>query len=80
MRKWLRAFEVSGVDADDLVQEVLTVVSQELPKFIHYERVGGIPKLAAKNTLPSTANLLAGQEAISACQGWQQFARATPST
>jgi len=40
MRKWLRAYEVNGADADDLVQEVLTVLSQELPKFNHNERIG----------------------------------------
>lgn len=37
---WLRTYEVSGADADDLVQEVLTVVSQELPKFDHSQRTG----------------------------------------
>ena len=40
MRGWLRSYEVSGADADDLVQDVLTVVSQELPKFDHNERTG----------------------------------------
>lgn len=40
MRGWLRAYEVNGADADDLVQEALTVVAQELPKFNHNERVG----------------------------------------
>ena len=40
MRGWLRSYEVSGADADDLVQDVLTVVSQELPKFNHNERTG----------------------------------------
>ena len=40
MRRWVRSYEVTGADADDLVQEVLTVVSQELPKFKHNERAG----------------------------------------
>ena len=40
MRKWLRAYEVNEADADDLVQDVLTVVSQELPNFKHNERIG----------------------------------------
>lgn len=40
MRGWLRSYEVRGADADDLVQEVLTVVSQELPKFNHNQRTG----------------------------------------
>ena len=40
LRGWLRSYEVSGADADDLVQDVLTVVSQELPKFKHNEQTG----------------------------------------
>ncbi|TWT29547.1 RNA polymerase sigma factor RpoE [Thalassoglobus neptunius] len=40
MQKWLRSYEVTGADADDLVQEVLAVVFQELPKFKHNERTG----------------------------------------
>jgi RNA polymerase sigma-70 factor (ECF subfamily) len=40
MRGWLQSYEVTGADADDLVQDVLTVVSQELPKFRHNERQG----------------------------------------
>jgi RNA polymerase sigma factor (sigma-70 family) len=40
MHGWLRSYEVSGADADDIVQEVLTVVAQELPKFNHNERIG----------------------------------------
>ncbi len=40
MRGWLRSYEVTGADADDLVQDVLVVVSQELPNFKHNERPG----------------------------------------
>ena len=40
MRGWLRAYGVSAADEDDLVQEVLTVVSQELPRFNHNQRPG----------------------------------------
>jgi RNA polymerase sigma-70 factor (ECF subfamily) len=40
IRGWLRSYGVGGADADDLVQEVLTAVSQELPKFVHSERTG----------------------------------------
>ncbi|MCL4202844.1 MAG: sigma-70 family RNA polymerase sigma factor [Pirellulaceae bacterium] len=40
MRGWLRAYEVDASDADDLVQEVLCVVSQELPRFQHNDRPG----------------------------------------
>ena len=38
IRRWLRTYAVTG--ADDLVQEVLTALSQELPKFEHNERTG----------------------------------------
>lgn len=40
MRGWLRSYEVTGADADDLVQDVLIVVSQELPNFKHNEQPG----------------------------------------
>lgn len=40
MRRWLAAYDVQGADADDLVQEVLTVVAQELPRFHHNARTG----------------------------------------
>ena len=40
MRGWLRAYGVSAADEDDLVQEVLAVVSQELPGFDHNQRPG----------------------------------------
>ena len=40
MRGWLRSYEVTGADADDLVQDVLVVVSQELPKFKHSQQTG----------------------------------------
>ena len=40
MRGWLQSYGVYGADADDLVQEVLAVTFQELPKFQHNERTG----------------------------------------
>lgn len=40
LQGWLRAYGISESDADDLVQDVLAVVSQELPRFIHNERTG----------------------------------------
>jgi RNA polymerase sigma-70 factor (ECF subfamily) len=44
MRAWLRTFEVSGPDADDVVQDVLTAVFRELPSFEHNERKGAFRK------------------------------------
>ena len=40
LRGWLRSYEVTGADADDLVQDVLVVVSQEVSTFKHNEQTG----------------------------------------
>jgi RNA polymerase sigma-70 factor (ECF subfamily) len=40
LRRWLRRYDLVGADADDLVQEVLVVVTQELGRFEHNARVG----------------------------------------
>src|SRR5947208_2698279 len=37
---WLRQYSVSPADADDLTQEVMTVVVRELPQFKHNQRRG----------------------------------------
>src|SRR5262249_39510980 len=37
---WLRRYFVPEADADDLVQEVLSVVVRELPRFEHNQRTG----------------------------------------
>ncbi len=37
---WLRRYDIQDSDANDLVQEVLSVVVRELPNFRHNERVG----------------------------------------
>jgi RNA polymerase sigma factor (sigma-70 family) len=40
MRRWLRSYGVQEADAEDLIQEVLSVVLAELPSFQHNERTG----------------------------------------
>ena len=40
LRRWLRAYDVQDADADDLIQDVLTAVVRELPKFDHNQRTG----------------------------------------
>lgn len=40
LRGWLARFEVCGADGDDLLQDVLLVVSRELPRFEHSGRTG----------------------------------------
>jgi RNA polymerase sigma-70 factor (ECF subfamily) len=40
IKAWLRRYHIQESDADDLIQEVLTVLSQELPQFRHTGRPG----------------------------------------
>lgn len=40
LKHWLNRFEVQYADADDIIQEVLTVVSAKLPEFHHNQRRG----------------------------------------
>ena len=40
MRRWLAQYEVQAADADDLIQEVFSVVAQELPSFDHNGQAG----------------------------------------
>lgn len=40
MKHWLGRYEIQDSDIDDLVQEVLTTVVTELPKFEHNQRAG----------------------------------------
>lgn len=40
MRRWLSAYDIQDADADDLIQEVLSVVLAELPAFQHNQRTG----------------------------------------
>jgi RNA polymerase sigma-70 factor (ECF subfamily) len=40
MQRWLRSYGVQGADADDVIQDVLTVLLGELPTFQHNERAG----------------------------------------
>lgn len=40
MRRWLAQYEVQAADADDLIQEVFSVVAQDLPRFDHNGHTG----------------------------------------
>ncbi len=40
IRGWAERLNVRGTDADDLVQEVMTVVVRRFPEFVHPERPG----------------------------------------
>jgi RNA polymerase sigma-70 factor (ECF subfamily) len=40
IRRWLSTYDIKNADADDLIQEVFTVVLSELPSFHHNQRTG----------------------------------------
>jgi RNA polymerase sigma factor (sigma-70 family) len=40
LKRWVRRYEVQDSDAEDIVQEVLAVVLNDLPKFQHNKRTG----------------------------------------
>jgi RNA polymerase sigma factor (sigma-70 family) len=40
LRRWLSSYEIQNADADDLIQDVLSVVLAELPAFQHNQRTG----------------------------------------
>ena len=40
LRGWLKRYQVQSSDADDLIQDVLTVVLRELPRFQHNQQAG----------------------------------------
>lgn len=40
LRRWLSSYEIQDADADDLIQDVLSVVLAELPAFQHNQRTG----------------------------------------
>jgi RNA polymerase sigma-70 factor (ECF subfamily) len=42
LHAWMRRYQLQPGDADDLVQEVLLVVSKELPQFRHSGRTGAL--------------------------------------
>lgn len=40
LKRWLKRYEVQHSDAEDLIQEVFTVLVRDLPKFRHNRRTG----------------------------------------
>lgn len=40
IRRWVRPYVAQSADADDVVQEVLTTLVRELPRFEHNQRTG----------------------------------------
>ena len=40
LKRWLRRYEIQDSDAEDITQEVMSVLLNELPKFQHNRRTG----------------------------------------
>jgi RNA polymerase sigma-70 factor (ECF subfamily) len=62
MRRWLRSHEVREADADDLVQDVLSVVAQELPRFTHNDRTGAFRSWLRKILVHRLQNYWRGRQ------------------
>lgn len=59
LRAWLGRYEVQTADADDLIQEVLMVVSRELPDFRHNGRTGAFRNWLRRILVNRLRNVLA---------------------
>ena len=57
MQRWLLQYDVQKSDADDLIQEVLTVLIQELPQFDHNQQVGAFRNWLRKILVNRLRNL-----------------------
>lgn len=69
MHGWLRWYEVNEADADDLVQEVLTVVCQELPQFNHNARIGAFRSWLRKILVHRLQNYWRGKKQLPPAKG-----------
>lgn len=62
LRQWLRAYDVQAADADDLMQEVLTVAVRELPSFRHNEQPGAFRNWLRKTLVNRLRNFWRGRQ------------------
>jgi RNA polymerase sigma-70 factor (ECF subfamily) len=62
MRRWLVKYDVQAADADDLIQEVLSVVAQELPRFDHRGQAGSFRSWLRKTLVHRLHNFWRKQE------------------
>ena len=80
LKRWVRQYDVQESDADDLVQEVLTVVSQELPKFNHNQRTGAFRSWLRKILVHRLQNYWRGRKQRPAAKGGSSLLEPAPST
>jgi len=62
MRRWLLQYEVQAADADDLLQEVFSVVAQELPRFDHNGQPGAFRSWLRKTLVHRLHNFWRAQK------------------
>lgn len=72
---WLRRYEVQPSDADDLVQEVLTVAARELPSFDHSGREGALRAWLRKTLVFRLRNFWRSQKRRPTAKGDSDFLR-----
>jgi len=69
LRRWLRAYEVQDADAEDLVQEVLTVLVRDLPKFQHNQQAGAFRSWLRKVLVNRLRNFWRGRQHLPLAMG-----------
>lgn len=69
LRHWLRTYNVQDADADDLVQEVLSVVVNELPAFDHNRRVGAFRNWLRKTLVHRLRNFWRSRQSVPLASG-----------
>jgi RNA polymerase sigma-70 factor (ECF subfamily) len=62
LRQWLGTYQVQAADADDLIQDVLAVVAQELPRFDHNQRTGAFRNWLRKILVNRLRNFWRGRK------------------
>jgi RNA polymerase sigma-70 factor (ECF subfamily) len=62
MRHWLAQCEIQAADADDLIQEVFSVVAQELPRFEHNGQTGSFRSWLRKTLVHRLHNFWRAQK------------------
>ena len=57
LQRWLKQYDVQPADADDLIQEVFAVLTQELPRFHHNQQTGAFRNWLRKILVNRLRNL-----------------------
>lgn len=76
VRGWLRRYQVLEQDADDLVQEILTVVVRKLPQFERQPRTGAFRRWLLGVTVNCLREFWRSHRGKAAAPGGSEFLRA----